>query len=745
MELRECIPLDRISFIYAMDYPTFKLHTKNCRNDHDRKIKFDIMKSFCKAHLKTRGEIKRIYSHTDKTPAGTGGRLYCGNSIQSIQKDFRGFLMDGTTTDIDMRNAHPVILQYICSLHNIHCPNLTYYNNNRDKTLEQFGNDGKTLFLCAVNNDRLNKKCKVEVFMDFDKECKAIQKKLYSLECYKYIIDSVPESRLYNFLGSAINRILCVYENDILDSVISVMNGRGIEICALMFDGLLIYGDHYVDGTLLTEVENVVNEKFVGLNMTFTYKSHSTPIIMPDNFDEVPLVEISQDRSFEAMVLEFEKTHCKIISLGVYIKEDIDALIPMSRSHLKTAYEHLTYDHLVEKDGVLSIIQKSFIHSWITNNDKIRHYSTIDCFPDGSLCPNDCFNTWRPYAMELITEWIDTPDAVKAFRKHILILSNHEQEVADYLEAWIAQMIQYPAVKSICPTLISLEGAGKGTLLTLLAKMIGESRYLETTKPSEHVFGQFNGKMASAHLVCLDELSKKEMLGCEGQFKGLTTNPFMHINDKNEKSYLLRSYHRFIITTNAEDPIGSKKDDRRNLIIRSSDELVGNIKYFDILLTYLDSKDAVKSCYEYFKTIPNMDKFKYIKMPKTAYQEDIKQSSISPIESWLCNLTERNYQSNLSLELSSKDCYEDFIEWKYTCGVVFDVSSIQFGLKLKRLNISGVGCSATRTNNNTKVFDMKLLGEYFKLDLTIVENESHSNKPHHLLIEAIGSECGLCG
>ena len=743
MELTERIPTDRIAFINAMDYTTFKMYSKSCKNDQDRKIKFDIMKSFCKAHLKTRGEIKRIYAFTEKTPLEVGGRLYCGSSIQGVQKDIRGFLMDGITTDIDMRNAHPVILQYICSLHNIHCPNLTFYNNNREKVLEQFGADGKTFFLCAVNHDKLNKKCKIEIFQDFDKECKMIQKKLYALECYKHIVESVPDARLYNFLGSAINRILCVYENKILQSAVSVMNGRGIEICALMFDGLLIYGDHYVDGTLLTEVENVVNEQFAGLNMKFAFKQHSTPIIMPDDYDEPPLVAVKPDRSFDTMVAEFEKTHCKIISIGAFMKEYDNLLIPMSRTHLKTAYEHLTYDHLVEKDGVLSVVPKNFIQAWMTNYDKIRHYTTIDCFPDMSLCPPTCFNTWRPFAMELITEWTDVPDAVSAFRKHILILCNHEKEVADYMEAWIAQMIQYPAVKSICPTLISLEGAGKGTLLTLLSRMLGESRYLETTKPSEKVFGQFNGAMATSFLVCLDELSKKEMLGCEGQFKGLTTNPFMHINDKNEKSYQLRSYHRFIITTNSEDPIGSKKDDRRNLIIRSSDELIGNVDYFDELHAYLDSKDALKSCFEYFKSIPNMDKFKTIPMPKTAYQEDIKQSSISPIEMWLGNITETHYGNVPQIEMTSKECYESFNEWKYHCGIVYDVSSIQFGLRLKRLNIAGVSSSSKRTADNIKVLDMALLGKHFKLDLMIADTDEDApppNKPHNLLLKSASED-----
>jgi hypothetical protein len=74
-------------------------------------------------------------------------------------------------------------------------------------------------------------------------------------------------------------------------------------------------------------------------------------------------------------------------------------------------------------------------------------------------------------------------------------------------------MIQYPAVKTICPTLISKQGAGKGTLIRLLSKMIGAKKVFETRRPSRDVWGSFNGEMANAFLVNLDELSKKRNIG----------------------------------------------------------------------------------------------------------------------------------------------------------------------------------------------------------------------------------------
>ena len=730
MELIERIPTEKIAYVKSMDFKEFKKYSMKCKNDDERKVKFNMMKAFCAAHTKARGEIRRIYSYTQTTPLEVGGRLYCGNSIQGLQKDFRGFLMDGVTTDIDMKNAHPVILRYLCKINNILCPNLSYYIDNRDEVLRTFDEDGKTMFLCAVNDDKLNKKCTNPFFKDFDKECKMIQKRLTSLECYKHIVDSVPATRLYNFLGSGINRILCVYENKIIQHVVSVVNGRGIEICALMFDGILIYGDHYVDGTLLTEVENVVNEAFDGLNMKFAYKTHSTDIEMPDDFEANDTsVKIDEGRSFDEMAELFEQTHCKIRANGVFIEEKANKITVMSRTHLVTSNECATYDKIVEnaKTGEMSIVQKNFIRDWLVNNDCQRHYDEMECYPDTTKCPSNCYNTWRPFAMELVKEYTPVPEAVELFRKHIKILCANDEEVTTYMEAWIAQMIQYPAVKSICPTLISKAGAGKGTLMLLLSAMIGKEKYFETTTPSRDIFGQFNGHMSDSFLVNLDELCKKEMLGAEGQFKSLTTNPSLTINEKGVKSYKIHSYHRFIITSNSEDPISSTKDDRRNLIIRSSDELIGNKPYFEDLYGFFKDVNAMKSCYEYFKSIPNMDKFGHLPMPKTVYQEDIKEASISPIEMWLIDLAKTNSSSE-ELAVSSTAQYTLFTEWCAKYGIKYEVSNVQFGVRIKRMNIAGVGESVHTKTGYKRVFNIPELIKHFKIEIVTEDGVTDDDK-----------------
>ena len=190
------------------------------------------------------------------------------------------------TTDIDMKNAHPVILKYICHKHSIRCPMLSEYVSNRDAILSEFENkeEGKTAYLCAMNDGELNKKIKDKRFRAFDEEMKTLQSQIPMLPEYQNIKSSVPAEKKFNWNGSALNRILCMYENQILQSCISALNRRSIEIQVLMFDGVMIMGNHYNDADLLQHITTSVGEAYPELDMVWCYKEHSQLIVVPDDF-----------------------------------------------------------------------------------------------------------------------------------------------------------------------------------------------------------------------------------------------------------------------------------------------------------------------------------------------------------------------------------------------------------------------------------------------------------------------------
>ena len=722
-ELTEKIPcLRTLHFLHQLSFQDFKPFCKSsCKNDAERKENFDRMKNYVNHMISNNGTMVMNYDYSQYSNNDIGGRLYCGKSIQGLSKPVRGFLMKHTT-DIDMINCHPVILKYICDKHNIMCPNLEYYIKNRNTILNTVGADYKQKFLCSVNSDKSNTNDKYEFLRNFDKECKTIQKQVTSISEYKHIVDSVPDTKTYNRIGSAINRIICVYENNILQELIKFIQSKNMEISVLAFDGLMVYGDYYGNNDLLREMEQYIENKFEGLNMKFDYKRHNDEIKMPDDF-KIPEKEkelaVANGNDYESVKIKFEETHCKIINLCLFVKKFEGRFIFMNKEQLKTSYEHIRYDELVQmKNGTTKIERKKFIPKWL-EDENILKKDDFGNYPSDLTCPENIYNLWIPFAMEEIIDYEYNVDAVNMFRKHIRILCGNDEVVADYLEKWIGQMIQFPSVKTICPTFISKEGAGKGTLFHIISKMLGTEKVYETANPSRDVWGDFNSLMTRSFLVILDELSKKDTLESEGKIKALITSPSLTINEKNTKSFTITSYHRFAITTNKEEPISTSKDDRRKLIIRCSDELIKNIDYFTEIRKVFDNVDAIKSCYEYFKSIPDLRNFKNIPMPCTEYQNDLKEENKCPISCWIEDYCSQNFDNKEIIRIKSADVFELFKDWCSTNKMAYDVNNMKFGIRLKRLGVDGIVTGIHTKNGNVMSFDFQKIKTFLGLGCLI--------------------------
>ena len=74
---------------------------------------------------------------------------------------------------------------------------------------------------------------------------------------------------------------------------------------------------------------------------------------------------------------------------------------------------------------------------------------------------------------------VEMKQDLEFYLNHLKILCNHESGAYDYFLKWNAQMIQRPAEKSTCITMISDEGAGKTTIFEVNKKMIGNKAYFD--------------------------------------------------------------------------------------------------------------------------------------------------------------------------------------------------------------------------------------------------------------------------
>jgi len=732
MQFTERINLQKAEYLNQMDIETFSTFISQDMKKSDVAKSFKILKTVCKQQIRAKGAIDRLFAHTMRTPLECGGRIFCGNSIQGMTKVFRGFLCEGVNTDVDMANAHPVILAHICKENSIQCHQLNTYIQTRESILAEFPDrdSAKKTFLKALNDDKTNRVEKNPFFRAFDTEMKTIQKLVIALPQFKSIVE-MPSTKLYNMTGTRLNRIMCFYEDKILRTAIEyIQNSCKKEVMTPMFDGFLLYGDHYQNTDLLHDVTECVNKAFPNLNMKWTYKPHESSIIMPSDFEPAHQ-KMAEMKTYEIVKKEFEESHIKIINRSVFLKRSNDGeLNTFSADKLKTSYGHLKYE--TYDDETDKVEKCSFIVRWL-QDEYMNLKENTGVYPNAALCPKNIYNLWIPFAMESVMEWQDKPDALALIRKHILILCGNDQSVADYFEMWLGQMIAHPETKSTFPVIISAEGSGKGTLLQLINKMLGKSKVLETTTPSRDVWGEFNSPMASCFFVCLNELSKKETTECDHRIKGLVTDTSLTINAKGTQQYAIDSYHRFIaFTNNNEGGINTVRGDRRKWIVRASDELRGDCKYFDKFYALLKDEHVIKTCYEYFKNLPDLDKFSHLPLPVTEHQLDLKEVNSSPIERWIVQYAE-SWDTNCSetLKIHANSAFDDYKSWMRINAPTYEISSTLFGTRLKQLNIDGI--SKGRSNR----------GNVYKFEVPLVKQWILNNVIHEAIDDSFNIDDSL--
>ena len=418
------------------------------------------------------------------------------------------------------------------------------------------------------------------------------------------------------------------------------------------------------------------------------------------------------DQLFQEETAKFEKTHAKIQESGVYVfyNKKSNTTIVYSEAQLRACYKHIQVGY------TRSGLPINFIDRWLTNHNDIRLCRRMGVYP--KKCPDDVYNMWNPFEMELITEWEDKPSAVELFKKHISILCNHEKVIVDYFLDWLGFLVQFPEIKCCLITLVSSEGAGKGLLFSLLKNLLGQKKVFETTDPARDVWGSFNSLMTECYLVNLNEISASDLKNAEGRIKGLITDSTITINSKGVSAYTIESHHKFIATTNKLEAIKPSKNDRRTCLIECSDELCKPNKteeelcvindYIGEFVEMMNDTDSCKSIYEYLMGL-NVDDFHTRLPPKTAFHLEQTTLTMSPIELWL---REWIQLKEGVLTYATNELFKSFSLWRDTNFTEYKLTNVQFGVRLSRLNLKGM-TTTLGGGINRKVFDMTLLKASF--------------------------------
>ncbi len=641
-------------------------------DDEENKKYIKIIKqSLTEILLSNKSENKILYEIKDCN------RLYSKNnkSLQYYSNNILHYILPDNSYEVDMKNCDPQILLYLFKKYDLNHSNLENYCNNRQDLLKQ-SNINKSFVLKEFNKDK-PKNHNIKWLDDLLIEINNNKPILYSHEqdkIKKSYIDYKTHSG--NFLSSMICSIIWYYENKIL------MEATKLYKCIVpRFDGFYTY-----DPDLDIDKLNSITKEY---NIIWTKKYINKEINIEDNLNDVnDLLHDIKSKKYRDVEYYFNKKHFKIVNNGTFIRKNSEIEIELlTTKAIMESYKHLHYE--VWNESKSTIEYKCFIDRWIKANPNMLTYDKMDYYPNVADCPENCYNLWKKFDVELITDYKYVNDDLQFLLNHIKILCGNNEEVYNFVIKYIAHLFYKPEEKIGKMILFcSKEGTGKSMFYNLLKSMIG-TRFYSIGDVKKNLLGNFNSALLNSYVINLEEVDYFSSKDGSDILKNLITETDLEVNQKGKDAKIIKSVHRFIGNTNhVVMPLKISANDRRYCIIRSSDEKKGNSDYFIKLNKIVNSKDLQATFYKYLSNI-DINDFISCKIPDTEYLEELKETFESPLLDFVKDLLV-NTEEELIYETSNElfRLFRIFLT-ETNCKIGSDWSIRKFGLEMNEFIKSG--------------------------------------------------------
>ncbi len=299
-----------------------------------------------------------------------------------------------------------------------------------------------------------------------------------------------------------------------------------------------------------------------------------------------------------------------------------------------------------------------------------------------------------PGRLNLFTGWNIEPDgstdqtadeeACSEFLHHLKsVVCGSDETVYRWLLWWMADIVQNPQEKpGSAVVLAGKKGCGKSTVADVLREVIGQKYFIRLSKKAELV-GSFNAYFACALVVNGEEVMFGGDVAANDTLKDMITSPTILVNEKFLPAQTMRSYSRFLFTTNSHYSHNTSEDERRFLFLDVEDTFVGDEAYWNGLYGQLrhGGFDA------FARILHRMEKPEGVnlrKPPKTTAHARLFAESLSIEERFFFNALVNG---------------EDYPEAARENGGIVFVSDIKVAFE-EYLNAQGKARSHKRTDNN---------------------------------------------
>lgn len=542
------------------------------------------------------------------------GRLHITKpsyGMQMLQSRMRSLFVAHLVKDVDMRNAHPTLLLYLCRKHDVDCMFLEAYVNKREHLLNKH-NLNKRDVLVAINKDKPVPTSNAW-FKNFQIEMVQIRNWFHeNRHLFQGIVFGGNKD---NPKASDLNRILSKTENEVLQLAVEKVGVSNVH--TLMFDGFHLDNSAFHPGVI-----PMLDEATAEWGIRWSVKEFDQDVVIPEDFVFDYDKWVSNATDYDTVRMRLERNNARILEPACYVsRPDVGSSYNVCNAE---QFKHKTSTFTIEKNDKGDM--KTIHSDWMMDPD-CRTYETLDFIPDPQMCPESTFNLFSGFPRRLTEERADTT----ILHEHLMdVVAAGDKEVYEYLLNDEALSVQKPCVQTRVAIVIKGgQGDGKDSYIDKRAALVGW-KHVHRTANIQDLVGVFNGSMAQKLIYQLNELQGKDGFANKEALKHYITAERYDVNEKHKPVVSHGNYMRFFILSNNFSPIEISHDDRRFFVTKVSECWRGNKDKFEAFHAALRNPNVMDS---YYTELMNRDvsAFEPRDRPMTAAYRSMQQACISDV------------------------------------------------------------------------------------------------------------------
>ena len=355
-----------------------------------------------------------------------------------------------------------------------------------------------------------------------------------------------------------------------------------------------------------------------------------------------------------------------------------------------------------------------FIQAWLKDHT-MRIYLGVVVDPTRALSEN--FNMWKGFLAETLppVPEADVAELVQPIINHLhLVITNKIQAHTDWMVKWFANHVKRPEKKTaVVIVAFGKDGAGKDIIPCFHRTcVLGKDHSYQTANLDHDVFSKHADGHVNRVFLQADEVSchTHEM---RERLKDLVTCETLNYEPKFAGRMALNNLINMYMTTNHENAMTPSPTDRRFVMFRCYNGLLGNKEYFDKLGEHLERPEVARAWYQHLMA-QDLSQFKHSfqsSRPLTEYYKEAQYASIPGVSRFLSavvNLQFLDQEEDHSgqnlvvkdsyVEVSAKLFYQKYQSFHTAGNYKCLQTQTSFGREVKRVN--GVSKQKTRVGYN---------------------------------------------